>query len=110
MKNYDDNNIIVVLIIDPSLTCDNVAKIMKYTACTMSYQNPACDWLYISTHVVQMVRENCVDEEEENQLVQYWIDFSPYASWSILGGRLLWLAENTALEMAKKFIKSRPGL
>ena len=82
---------------------------LEYTSYPI--QNPAHAWLYISRHVAQMIRENCVDEEEQkNQLVQYWIDFSPYASWSILGGRLLWLEEHPALEVARNFIKTRPGL
>ena len=95
----------IVILIDASLTSDNVAKILEYS----SYDAHFC--LHIPDCVVEILRKNCFDaEEQRSQLVQYWIDYSPYASWSILGGRLLWLKENTALEVAKKFVKTRPGL
>ena len=95
------------LIVDTSLTRGNVAQILEYT------HTPAELFFcyYISTYVTHIIGENCVNKEEQkNQLVQYYVDFSPYASWSRLGGRLLWLEEYTALEVAKKFIKAKPGL
>ena len=66
--------------------------------------------LYIPTSVINKICTHCMDEEQQrNQLVHYWINWSPYASWSLLLGRLLWLEMENALKLAKKYFRRAPG-
>ncbi len=39
----------------------------------------------------------------------YWLETSPYASWSRLGGRCLYWNEEQALAITKSFIKTDEG-
>ena len=67
--------------------------------------------LYTPSSVVQMICKHCDGEEQQrNQFVQYWISVSPYASWSQLAGRLLWLRMDSALVLAKNYIRIEPGV
>ena len=66
--------------------------------------------LYIPSSVIEIICDHCHDEDgQKNQLVQYWRCTSPYASWSLLAGRLRWMKEECALIAAMKFIQKAPG-
>lgn len=87
---------------DASLSHENVITVLK----TADPYN--C--LYIPASVILLIRDYCkIPKEQINQLVHYWRSVSPYASWSLLAGRLLWLGEKIALEEAKRFIQREPG-
>ena len=72
-------------------------------------QEDSC--LYVPPSVIQMICSHCDGEEQQrNQLVHYWISVSPYASWSQLAGRLMWLTMESALALAKSYIRIEPGI
>ena len=52
------------------------------------------------------------DEERRNELISWWLQYSPYAldSWKWLSGRLLRLGEESALAAAKRYIHQTPGM
>lgn len=104
-----DDSVLLNFHADTSLTYDNIAVILGQN---ISYGHPIDICLHIPERVVENIaRDNYGDsEEQKSQSLQYWLDYSPYTSWSIICGRLLWLNENRALEVAKKFIKTKPGL
>ena len=48
-------------------------------------------------------------EERREELVKYYMDTSPYASWEGLGGELLYWGEDAAIEEVKVHIKPTEG-
>ena len=47
--------------------------------------------------------------QEREELIHYYLSYSPYASWSHLAGWLFYKQHHNALSAAKKFIKAEPG-
>ena len=87
---------------DASLSHENVIAVLETADPT--------DCLYIPSSVISLIIDYCKTSKEQiSQLVHYWRSVSPYASWSLLSGRLLWLSEKTALKEAKRFIQREPG-
>ena len=52
------------------------------------------------------------DEERRNELISWWLQYSPYAldSWKWLSGKLLWYEEESALAAAKRYVHQTPGI
>ena len=47
--------------------------------------------------------------EERERLIHYYLNYSPYASWSHLAGMLYRGQHHDALSSTRKFIKREPG-
>ena len=47
--------------------------------------------------------------QEREGLIHYFLNYSEYASWSYLAGRLYWREHHEALSAARRFIKRAPG-
>ena len=47
--------------------------------------------------------------EERERLIHYYLNYSPYTSWSHLAGRLYYRQHHDALSAARRFIKTEPG-
>ena len=47
--------------------------------------------------------------QEREGLIRYFFNYSEYASWSYLAGRLYWREHHEALSAARRFIKRAPG-
>ena len=54
-------------------------------------------------------RQSSTDAEERETLIRYYLNYSPYASWSHLAGKLYQRQHLEALSAARKFIKTEPG-
>ena len=56
--------------------------------------------------------QQCDNEECRNQLISWWLQYSPYAldSWKWLSGQLLRYEEDSALAAAKTYIHQTPGM
>ena len=72
-------------------------------------------WVYLSVpfSVWGKLRQQCDnDEERRNELISWWLQYSPYAfdSWKWLSGRLLHYGEESALAAAKRYIHQTPGM
>ena len=52
------------------------------------------------------------DEEHRNELISWWLQYSPYAldSWKWLSGQLLYGGKVNALAAAKRYIHQTPGM
>lgn len=60
--------------------------------------------------VDQMIWEQSTNEEDRrNQLIEYWLEISPYASWQWLSGRLNWKEQTSALKASLKYVQRAPG-
>ena len=89
---------------DASLTDSSVASLLN----TVAFQLYRC--LNIPCSVDMKIRGCCDDKQHQrNQLVQYWWNVSPYASWSFLAGQFHFLKEESALAAAKKYVQRVPG-
>ena len=63
--------------------------------------------LIISDHLRKEMKDKYSDYRK--QWIIYWLETSPYASWSQLGGRCLYFNEKLALAIIKSFIKTNRG-
>ena len=79
---------------DPSLTLENVTK----ATATVSEDTLG--------GVLEQPRSK---RSEKSKMIEYFIKYSPYASWSFLAGRLYYKREHEALPAARKFIKGTVG-
>ena len=52
------------------------------------------------------------DEECRNELISWWLQYSPYAldSWKRLSGQLLCWGEESALAAVKRYVHQTPGM
>ena len=79
---------------DPSLTLENVTKATATvdvdTLCRVLLLPPS-------------------KRSERSKIIECFIKYSPYASWSWLAGKLYYKEEHEALSAARKFIKRTVG-
>ena len=79
---------------DPSLTLENVTK------ATATVDEDTLG------NVLSLPRSK---RSERSKMIEYFVKYSPYASWSLLAGRLYCEEEHEALSAARKFIKGTVG-
>ena len=48
--------------------------------------------------------------EQKSRLIHYWVNFSPFASWNWLAGRLYYWDERTALEASLRYVQKISGI
>ena len=68
--------------------------------------------LSVPASVQMKLQQQCDnDEERRNELISWWLQYSPYAldSWKWLSGKLLYWEEESALVAAKRYIHQTPG-
>ena len=68
--------------------------------------------LRVPGSVQRKLRQQCDnDEERRNELISWWLQYSPYAldSWKWLSGQLLYYGEESALAAAKRYVHQTPG-
>ena len=69
--------------------------------------------LSVPLSVQRKLRQQCDnDEERRNELISWWLQYSPYAldSWKWLSGQLLYLEKENALAAAKRYVHHTPGM
>ena len=54
-------------------------------------------------------RQSSTAAEERERLIRYYLNYSEYASWDRLAGRLYCRQHHDALSAARRFIKTEPG-
>jgi hypothetical protein len=70
-------------------------------------------YLNLSRNVRETLRQQCFDDvERRNELISWWLQYSPYAldSWNWLSGQFLYWEEESALAAARRFINQAPGM
>ena len=80
---------------DLSLTLENVAK------ATATVDEGTLGRVLLLPHSKQI---------EKSKMIEYFIKYSPYASWSSLASRLYCEEQHEALSAARKFIKGTVGM
>ena len=92
---------------DSSLTRSNLAAVLK----TIEVGRLG-GYLNVSRSVRDKLRQQCHDDEERrNELISWWLQYSPYAldSWKWLSGQFLHWEEKNALDATKRYIYELPG-
>lgn len=84
---------------DPSLTPENVTMVMETVDDFDIY-------FILKMDVVSLQQFR----GGKSMAIDYFIKYSPYASWGYLAGRLYWKEEDAALSAARKFIKRKTGM
>ena len=54
-------------------------------------------------------KEMKMKSDYRKQMIIYWLETSPYAAWSYLGGQCLYEHKKQALDIIKCFIKTNRG-
>ena len=93
---------------DPTLTLDNISTVTA----TVSLE---CNKL--GEEVLSVPRSECEEirrqsstaAEERERLIRYYLNYSEYASWGHLAGKLYYGQHHDALSAARRFIKTEPG-
>ena len=88
---------------DPSLTHENVA------ITTASVEEVELGHYIL---LVPLSKHEEIQQQKSNyreSLIDYFIKYSPYASWTWLAGRLYYRERHEALSAVKKFIKGTRG-
>ena len=77
---------------------------------TMSVEH--IEWcLRVPQSVKSKIGEQSHSEEgRRNQLVNYWLRTSPYASWQWLSGWIYYYEEKSALSAVKTYVQRAPGV
>ena len=68
--------------------------------------------LSVPESVQEKLEQQCDnDEEHRNELISWWLQFSPYALdfWKWLSGQLFYWEEESALAAAKRYVHQTPG-
>ena len=92
---------------DSSFTHSNLAAVLE----TVKVRRlEGC--LSVPGSVREKLKQQCDnDEERRNELISWWLQYSPYAldSWKWLSGQLLSWGEESALAVAKRYVRQTPG-
>ena len=93
---------------DSSLTHSNLAAVLETVEVGLLW-----DCLRVPGSVWEKLRQEYdSNEERRNELISWWLQYSPYAldSWKWLSGKLLYYEEESALAAAKRYIHRIPGM
>jgi hypothetical protein len=93
---------------DSSLTHSNLAAVLETVV--KVWRLGEC--LNVPRSVWVKLRQQCVnDMERRNELISWWLQYSPYALdfWNWLSGQLLCWEKESALAAAKRYIHQTPA-
>jgi hypothetical protein len=93
---------------DSSLTHSNLAAVLE----TVDDVGQLRLCLLVPLSVWEKLEQQCVnDEERRNELISWWLQYSPYALdyWNWLSGQLLYWGEESALATTKRYVHHTPG-
>ena len=92
---------------DPTLTFTNVTKALE------SVRNVGVLGMVLNVPPSvrdKISRDYATPEQQWNATVSHWLQSTPNASWSVLGGRLYLGEETAALKAVKQYIQSPTGM
>ena len=99
---------------DPTLSLENISTVTAtVTIGEVDFLDGGelggCVLLVPGSKCVEIHCQSSTDAEERETLIRYYLNYSPYASWSDLAGTLYHGQHHEALSAARKFIKTEPG-
>ena len=93
---------------DPTLTLENISTVTA----TVPLEDNELGLLVLLvplSEYKEIRRWSSTAAEERERLVRYYLNYSEYASWGHLAGRLYCSQHHDALSAARRFIKTEPG-
>ena len=92
--------------LDHSLTHQNISTVTA----TVDVEELAGDILLLPQSIhFKTKRKTSTTADFRERIIEYYVKYSPHASWTELAGRLYYMECHEALAAAKKFIKRTPG-
>ena len=93
---------------DPTLTLENISTVTA-TVPLEDNELGLVVLLVPLSEYKEIRQQNSTAAEERERLIRYYLNYSPYASWGHLAGRLYRGQHHDALSAARRFIKLEPG-
>ena len=98
---------------DPTLTHANISTVTA----TVPLEGNELGVMVLGVKVLGVPTSKCREiheqssstAEQRERLIHYYLNYSPYASWSHLAGSLYRKQHHDALSATRKFIKREPG-
>ena len=93
---------------DPTLTLENISTVTA----TVPLEDDELGGEVLSVpdnEREKIHQQSSTAAEEREKLIRYYLNYSEYASWGRLAGRLYRKQHHDALSAAKRFIKTEPG-
>ena len=93
---------------DLSLTLENVSTV---TATMKLEDGELGNWILdVPFSICEKIHQQSSTATQEREgLIHYFINYSEYASWRYLAGKLYYREHHEALSAARRFIKRAPG-
>ena len=93
---------------DPTLTHANISTVTATVP--LKWDELGQKVLEVSERKREEIhQQSSTAAEEREKLIHYYLNYSEYASWSHLAGRLYRGQHHVALSAARRFIKTEPG-
>ena len=93
---------------DPTLTLENISAVTA-TVPLEDRELGEKVLLVPRSECEEIRRQSSTAAEERERLIRYYLNYSPYANWGDLAGRLYRGQYHDALSAARRFIKTEPG-
>ena len=93
---------------DPTLTLENISTVTA-TVPLKGDKLGGSVLLVPRSKCEEIRRQSSTAAEEREKLISYYLNYSEYASWGDLAGRLYREQHHDALSAARRFIKTEPG-
>ena len=108
MHDVHCKTIVSLFSTDPTLTHANISTVM---ATVPLEGNELGNWVLRvpESKRKEIHQQSSSAAQERERLIHYYLNYSPYAIWSHLAGRLYRRQHHDALSATKKFIKREPG-
>ena len=96
---------------DPTLTHANISTVTATVPLGYYYGGElGCAVLGLSWNkYMEIYEQRSTAAEERERLIHYYLNYSPYASWNHLAGKLYFRNHGVTLSAARRFIKTEPG-
>jgi hypothetical protein len=93
---------------DPTLTHENISTVTATV--TLEDDELGESVLLVPRNKCEEIhRQSSTAAEERERLIHYYLNYSEYASWGDLAGKLYYRQHLDALSAARRFIKTEPG-
>ena len=109
MHMHDVKTIVSLFSTDPTLTHANISTVTATVPLERDELGSSVLGVPLSTKCREIHQQSSSPAEERERLIHYYLNYSPYTSWSHLAGKFYYRQHHHALSATKKFIKREPG-
>ena len=100
----------ILCLLIPQTTCSFTRQNISMVTATVNDGKLAYDILQLPRSIQDEIREKTSTSADFREgAIEYYIQYSPQATWAQLAGQLYWGECGEALAAARRFIKRTPG-